>query len=228
MWIVSVEINRSVSRHGQTVLRSLPDASTRAFTLQSQPAANRSRPLRTPPDVVSVYRTNPTQWTQCVHGQPAANRSRTVRASGKIVSVYTALDCRLPQSWGPWNDEFKKKNSRDLRQIYRSTWMRSIQNNILFMEYIVHGSKNQIDSNFLTLDRVCWNDERRFNLLLQILITHAIGCLWLDPDKLPECMEQIIVCTKNGFFQNVKFCRWNVLWWHQSKRVTSTLSITAY
>ena len=78
----------------QTVSHTLPDASdasTRAFTLQSQAAANRSRPLRTPPDVVSVYRTNPTQWTQCVHGQPAANRSRTVRASGKIVSVDTAL-----------------------------------------------------------------------------------------------------------------------------------------
>ena len=94
--INAMEINRSVCRHVQTVRHSLPDASdasTRAFTLQSQPAANRSRPLRTPPDVVSVYRTNPTQWTQCVHGQPAANRSRTVRASGKIVSVYTALDC---------------------------------------------------------------------------------------------------------------------------------------
>ena len=78
----------------QTVRHSLldaSDASIRAFTLQSEAAANRSRPLRTPPDVVSVYRTNPTQWTQCVHGQPAANRSRTVRASGKIVSAYTAL-----------------------------------------------------------------------------------------------------------------------------------------
>ena len=92
--ISAMEINRSVCRHVQTVRHSLPeasDASTRTFTLQSQAAANRSRPLRTPPDVVSVYRTNPTQWTQCVHGQPAANRSRTVRASGKIVSVYTAL-----------------------------------------------------------------------------------------------------------------------------------------
>ena len=91
--INAMEINRSVCRHVQTVRHSLPDASdasTRAFTLQSQAAANRSRPLRTPPDVVSVYRTNPTQWTQCVHGQPAANRSRTVRASGKIASVYTA------------------------------------------------------------------------------------------------------------------------------------------
>ena len=68
-----------------------PDASTRAFTLQRQPDENRSRPLRSPPDVVSVYRTNLTQWTQCVHGQPDANRSRTVRASGKMVSVYTAL-----------------------------------------------------------------------------------------------------------------------------------------
>ena len=90
----AMDINRSVCRHVQTVRHSLPDASdasTRAFTLQSQAAANRSRPLRTPPDVVSVYRTNPTQWTQCVHGQLAANRSRTVRASGKIVSVYTAL-----------------------------------------------------------------------------------------------------------------------------------------
>ena len=92
--INAMEINRSVCRHVQTVRISLPDASdasTRAFTLQSQAAAKRSRPLRTPPDVVSVYRTNPTQWTQCVHGQPAANRSRTVCASGKIVSVYTAL-----------------------------------------------------------------------------------------------------------------------------------------
>ena len=91
--INAMEINRSVCRHVQTERHSLPDpsdASARAFTLQSQAAANRSRPLRTPPDVVSVYRTNPTQWTQCVHGQPAANRSRTVRASGKIVSVYTA------------------------------------------------------------------------------------------------------------------------------------------
>ena len=92
MWIVSVEINRSVCRHAQTVRRSLPDApdaSTRAFTLQSQADANRSRPLRTHPDVVWVYRTNPTQWTQCVYGQPDANHSRTVRASGKIVSVCT-------------------------------------------------------------------------------------------------------------------------------------------
>ena len=96
MWIVSVEINRSVSRHGETVRRSLPDASdasTRAFTLQSQANANRSRPLRTHPDVDWVYRTDPTQWTQCVHGQPDANRSRTVCASGKIVSVYTGSRC---------------------------------------------------------------------------------------------------------------------------------------
>ena len=70
---------------------AVPDASTRAFTLQRQPDAHRSHPLRTHPVVVSVYRTNPTQWTQCVHGQPDANRSRTVRASGKIVSVNTAL-----------------------------------------------------------------------------------------------------------------------------------------
>ena len=41
----------------QTVRHTLPDASdasTRAFTLQSQAAANRSRPLRTPPDGLSV------------------------------------------------------------------------------------------------------------------------------------------------------------------------------
>ena len=31
---------------------AVPDASTRAFTLQRQPDAYRSRPLRTPPDVV--------------------------------------------------------------------------------------------------------------------------------------------------------------------------------
>ena len=55
-----------------TRTRRVPDASTRAFTLQRQPDAYRSRPLRTPPDVVSVYRTNPTQWTQCVHGQTDA------------------------------------------------------------------------------------------------------------------------------------------------------------
>ena len=72
---------------------AVPDASTRAFTLQLQPDAYRSRPLRTPPDVVWVYRTNPTQWTQCVHGQPDAYRSRTVRASGKNCSVNTGLDC---------------------------------------------------------------------------------------------------------------------------------------
>ena len=66
---------------------AVPDASTRAFTLQRQPNAYRSRPQRTPPDVVWVYRTNPTQWTQYVHGQPDAYRSQTVRASGKIASV---------------------------------------------------------------------------------------------------------------------------------------------
>ena len=87
-----IEIGQSADMRKRCVaaLPDAPGASTRAFTLQRQPAANRSRPLRTPPDVVSLYRTNPTQWTQCVHGQPAANRSRTVRASGKMVSVYTA------------------------------------------------------------------------------------------------------------------------------------------
>ena len=87
-----IEIGQSADMRKRCVaaLPDAPGASTRAFTLHRQPAANRSRPLRTPPDVVSVYRTNPTQWTQCVHGQPAANRSRMVRASGKIVSVYTA------------------------------------------------------------------------------------------------------------------------------------------
>ena len=85
-----IEIGQSAAMCRRRVA-AVPDASTRTFTLQRQPDANRSRPLRTPHDVVSVYRTNPTQWTQCVHGQPDAKRSRTVRASGKIVSVYTAL-----------------------------------------------------------------------------------------------------------------------------------------
>ena len=74
------------------LIAAVPDASTRAFTQKRQPDAYRSGPLRAPPDVVSVYRTNPTQWTQCVHGQPGANRSRTVRASSKIVSVNTASE----------------------------------------------------------------------------------------------------------------------------------------
>ena len=48
---------------------AVPDASTRAFTLQRQPDADRSRPLRTPPDECtrrtrrsgrSVYTGNPT------------------------------------------------------------------------------------------------------------------------------------------------------------------------
>ena len=91
-----VKINRLVCRYAQTARRwrtgrvCEPDASTRAYILQRQVAAYRSRPLRTPPDVV-VYRTNPTQWTQCVHGQSDANRSRRVRASGKIASVNTAV-----------------------------------------------------------------------------------------------------------------------------------------
>ena len=84
------EIGQSADMRRRRVA-AVPDASTRAFTLLRQPDANRSRPLRTHPDVVAVYRANPTQWTQCVHGQPDANRSRTVRASGKIVSVNTAL-----------------------------------------------------------------------------------------------------------------------------------------
>ena len=74
------EINRSVCRHVQAARRcrtsAVPGASTRAFILQRQPDAYHLHPLRTPPDVVSVYRTNP---TQCVQGQPDAYRSRTVR-----------------------------------------------------------------------------------------------------------------------------------------------------
>ena len=47
--INGVEINRSVCRRR---IAAVPDASTRAFTLQREPDAYRSRPLRTPPDVV--------------------------------------------------------------------------------------------------------------------------------------------------------------------------------
>ena len=64
------EIGQSADMRRRRVA-AVPDASTRAFTLQLQPDAYRSRPLRTPPDVVWVYRTNP---TQCVHGQLDANR----------------------------------------------------------------------------------------------------------------------------------------------------------
>ena len=85
-----IEIGQSADMRRRR-FADVPDACTRASTLQGQPDAHRSRPLRTPPDVVSVYRMNPTQWTRCVHGQPDANRSRTVRASGKIVSVNTAI-----------------------------------------------------------------------------------------------------------------------------------------
>ena len=96
--INAMEINRSVCRHVHTVRHSLPDASdasTRAFTLQSQAAANRSRPLRTPPDVASVYRTNPTQWTQCVHGQKRVKVSvclRTVFLIGLSMYSFRALN----------------------------------------------------------------------------------------------------------------------------------------
>ena len=46
------------------------------------------------------------------------------------------------------------------------------------MQYIVHGFNNQNHSNFkLTLEpRVCRNDEQRFDLILQILITHRQTC----------------------------------------------------
>ena len=46
------EIGQSADMRRRSVAGE-PDASTRAFTLHRQPDAYRSRPLRTPPDVVS-------------------------------------------------------------------------------------------------------------------------------------------------------------------------------
>ena len=44
------------------------------------------------------------------------------------------------------------------------------------MEYTVHGSKNQNDSNFkLTLSEFAETNVRRFDLELQILITHWLS-----------------------------------------------------
>ena len=51
--INGVEINRAVCIYmRRRRVAAVPDASTRAFTLQRQPDAYRSRPLRTLPDVV--------------------------------------------------------------------------------------------------------------------------------------------------------------------------------
>ena len=49
-----IEIGQSADMRRQCVaaVPDAPDASTRAFTLQRQPDAYRSRPLRTPPAVV--------------------------------------------------------------------------------------------------------------------------------------------------------------------------------
>ena len=91
--INGAEVNRSVFIHAQTARRCRTRRVHSIIHTAAPPDAYRSRPLRTPPDVVWVYRANPTQWTQCVHGQPDAYRSRTVRASGKNCSVPTGLDC---------------------------------------------------------------------------------------------------------------------------------------
>ena len=49
-----IDIGQSADmrRRRVTAVPDAPDASTRAFTLQRKPDAYRSRPLRTPPDVV--------------------------------------------------------------------------------------------------------------------------------------------------------------------------------
>ena len=67
------------------------------------------------------------------------------------------------------------------------------------MEYIVHGSKIQNDNNLkLTLERVCWNDERPFDLLQQILITRRLSETWpryMNRDQgyqLPPNYNQIL------------------------------------
>ena len=58
------------------------------------------------------------------------------------------------------------------------------------MEYIVHASKNQNDSNFkLTLERVCWNECD-----VSICFYRSwsrIGCLWLDTDPDNRCVTKI-------------------------------------
>ena len=86
-------MNRSVSRHGQTVRRSLPDASTLAFTLQRQADANRSHceHILVRSECTGRIRRN---GRSVYTGNPDANRSRTVRESGKIVSV----QCTRPMS----------------------------------------------------------------------------------------------------------------------------------
>ena len=82
--------NRSVCRHAQTAGRC---RTRRVHSLVHTAAPSRRvpfAPTENTSEVVSVYRTNPTQWMQCVHGESDAYRSRTVRASGTNCSVNMA------------------------------------------------------------------------------------------------------------------------------------------
>ena len=84
---VNSEQSRVERKSGQSAdmrIACVSDSSTRAFRTR----ANR---LRTPPDVVRVYRMHLTLRTQSEHWQFDAYSSRTERTSGKIASVHTAL-----------------------------------------------------------------------------------------------------------------------------------------
>ena len=63
------------------------------------------------------------------------------------------------------------------------------------IEYIVHGSKNENDSNFkLTLERVCWNDEWRFDLLDQDLQKQVETSLTVSTNSLQSKFGGALEC----------------------------------
>ena len=106
------EIGQSADMRRQRV-DVVPDASTRAFTLHRQPDANRSCPLGTLADVVSVYRTNRTQWTHTVVGDPWAEWLTTTKRvtrefhAWKYIPIYSQHNIYkfsfLPRTIIDWN-----------------------------------------------------------------------------------------------------------------------------
>ena len=101
MWIVSVEINRSVCRHAQTVCRSLPDAPDASL----EHSHCRAKPTRT----VRIHCEHILVWSECTGRTPSSGRSvytgnptRTVRERyARMVksSVYTRPYIRPGQCW---------------------------------------------------------------------------------------------------------------------------------
>ena len=77
-------------------------------------------------------------------------------------------------------------------------------NIVKYMEYVVHGSRNQNDSNFNSLIRFAETNERHFDLLLQICRSRLKRCLFVSANSLQSKFKVIIIVKYLYKFLNIK------------------------